>query len=195
MIFQKITRQTGSVFLPVCFMMTIYIWYAQLFFNDHPLLKHRSCAKGQKSNKIVYGLSHFPRDNKETVKWTKFNSQRNYLNSFNKFLSKRTLLLILKFYCFVNNKTFDANTSEKLFTITAVLNSICKKYHSLHTPETYDKICFVRLQWKQYIPSKRNHFDLKCLNLCKNAFGYIWNFCVYTGRGTDCGSNFPITLL
>ena len=42
-----------------------------------------------------------------------------------------------------------------------------------------------RLSWKQYIPSKRSRFGIKFFVLCESESGFIWNFCVYTGKETE----------
>lgn len=42
-----------------------------------------------------------------------------------------------------------------------------------------------RLAFRQYIPQKRNRFDMKFFILCGVETGYILDFILYTGKGTD----------
>ncbi|KAJ8929560.1 hypothetical protein NQ314_017742 [Rhamnusium bicolor] len=44
-----------------------------------------------------------------------------------------------------------------------------------------------RLGWKQYIPSKRKPFGIRLFALCESSSGYMFNFTIYTGAGTDYG--------
>ena len=41
-----------------------------------------------------------------------------------------------------------------------------------------------RLRFKQYIRTKRARFGIKLFSLCSSD-GYLWNFNVYTGQGSD----------
>ncbi|KAJ8931132.1 hypothetical protein NQ314_016013 [Rhamnusium bicolor] len=53
-----------------------------------------------------------------------------------------------------------------------------------------------RLGWKQYILSKQKRFGIKLFALCENSSGYMFNFTIYTGAGTDYGTKYckePIT--
>ncbi|KAJ8963793.1 hypothetical protein NQ314_005373 [Rhamnusium bicolor] len=53
-----------------------------------------------------------------------------------------------------------------------------------------------RLGWKQYIPSKRKQFGIKLFALCESSSGYMFNFTIYNGSGTDYGTKYckePIT--
>ncbi|XP_068225608.1 piggyBac transposable element-derived protein 4-like [Palaemon carinicauda] len=40
------------------------------------------------------------------------------------------------------------------------------------------------LSWVQYIPAKQKRFGIKFFELCESSTGYIWNFCIYSGKNT-----------
>ena len=107
-------------------------------------------------------------------------------------MSADRFLLLCKFLHFENNQLCDQTEPRTNVTeIKKVMENIVKKCQALYIPEI--NICIDesllmwkgRLCWKQYIPSKRSRFGIKFFVLCESESGYIWNFCVYTGKDTE----------
>ncbi|KAJ8942909.1 hypothetical protein NQ314_009884 [Rhamnusium bicolor] len=82
---------------------------------------------------------------------------------------------------------------RKLYKINPVLQYLKNKFMTIYTPEkniSVDESLVGwkgRLQWKQYIPSKRKRFGIKIFVLCESSTGYVYNFIVYTGKVTNYG--------
>ncbi|XP_067123686.1 piggyBac transposable element-derived protein 4-like, partial [Centruroides vittatus] len=136
---------------------------------------------------IMEGILHKPDE--------KMNWSRNELfitPSFGKLMTKKRFLSIKKYLHFSNTDTFDPEThpNPKLNKIWPIIEKLHFKFSSLYTPEeniTVDESLLLykgRLSWKQYIPSKRARFGIKFYNLCESSSGYLWNFIIYTGKGT-----------
>lgn len=114
---------------------------------------------------------------------------------FSKVMPRERFLLLCKFLHFENNTNM--TSGSKLRKIEKLVKIIQQKFKTLYIPTQDICIdeCLVlwkgRLSWKQYIPSKRSRFGIKFYVLCESQSGYIWNFCIYTGKDTDYGQNYP----
>ena len=100
--------------------------------------------------------------------------------------------LIMKFIHFVDNTTADSYTGpSKLFKIHNFLEKINNKFQSAYLPSeniAVDESLTLwkgRLGIKQYIPLKAAKFGIKTFELCESTSGYLWNFIVYSGAGTE----------
>ncbi|XP_023230290.1 piggyBac transposable element-derived protein 4-like [Centruroides sculpturatus] len=124
--------------------------------------------------------------------------------SFSKLMTKKKFLTIKKYLHFADTDTFDPEThpNPKLNKIWPLIEHLNFKFSTLYTPEediTVDESLLLfkgRLSWKQYIRSKRARFGIKFYNLCESSSGYLWNFTIYTGKGTVLNEkykNMPLT--
>ncbi|XP_047106622.1 piggyBac transposable element-derived protein 4-like [Schistocerca piceifrons] len=118
---------------------------------------------------------------------------------FRKAMSEKQFHLLLKFLHFADNTSYDplVTISRKLFKIHPIMEHLWRKFRSVYMPErniTIDKSLLLWkgwLGWKQYIPSKRSRSGIKLFNLCESGSGYVWDFIVYTRKGTNYGSHYP----
>lgn len=122
---------------------------------------------------------------------------------FKKTMSGRRFELLHKFLHFVDNDSID-NTAptRKLAKISLLIDMVLAKFQSNYIPEKNISIDESLLGWKgnlgwvQYIPTKRKRFGMKFYELCESESGYIWNFFVYTGTGTQYNEKYedlPVT--
>jgi hypothetical protein len=80
---------------------------------------------------------------------------------------------------------------EKLYKIQPVISHLRSAFSEAFTP--FQNLCIDkslvlfkgRLNFKQYIPSKRHRFGIKVFVLCDCETGYVLDFVVYTGASTD----------
>jgi hypothetical protein len=105
---------------------------------------------------------------------------------------------LLKFLHFADNSKFDPDQHQKkICKIQPILDHLKSKFSAVYTPE--QNICVNeslllwkgRLDWIQYIPSKRSRFGMKINKVCKSSTGNVWNFTVYTGKDTIYGQRHP----
>lgn len=116
---------------------------------------------------------------------------------FGDVMSHRRFKLIKQFLHFSNNAAYDPQNHPcpKLNKVWPVLSYLIDKFKSAVTPErdiTIDESLLLykgRLSWIQYIPNKRSRFGIKSYMLCESKSGYVWNFILYTGRGTLIDNN------
>lgn len=171
--------------------------YADQFLQKHTNLKPRSRLKKwypTNSNEIRCFIALLVLQGivkKPTLQM--YFSRRECITTpfFYKIMTCDRFTLLSKFLHFEDNELHDQRTrSSKLTKIKTVLDNIVEKCQSLYIPQR--DICIDesllmwkgRLSWKQYIPSKRSRFGIKFFVLCESSSGYIWNFCVYTGKDT-----------
>ncbi|GBN12999.1 PiggyBac transposable element-derived protein 4, partial [Araneus ventricosus] len=129
---------------------------------------------------------------KPVEKW--FWSKRPILSTpfFGKIMSEIKYGLIMKFLHFENSDAFDENLhlNPKLRKVSELHSMLVQRFKSVYVPKqdiSVDESLIAyegRLGWKQYIPIKRARFGLKLFQLCESESGYIWNSCIYTGKGT-----------
>ena len=110
---------------------------------------------------------------------------------FRKFMSGRRFDLLHKFLHLVNNDTITdgPGLGRKLAKIKP-FTDILLKFLANYIPGKNISIDESLMGWKgnlswvQYIPAKRKRFGIKFFELCESDTGYIWNFCIYTGKDT-----------
>lgn len=87
------------------------------------------------------------------------------------------------------NDNATANTSDRLYKIRPILDLLLQRFQTykpksiLSVDELLQKFKG-RLQWRQYIPSKRARYGIKIYVVCESSTSYICNFIIYTGKGT-----------
>ncbi|XP_046402046.1 piggyBac transposable element-derived protein 4-like [Ischnura elegans] len=117
---------------------------------------------------------------------------------FSQMMSLDRFQLISKFLHFVNNDAEGEFTGpKKIFKVYPIVSHLRSKFQTLYVPD--ENICIDesltlwkgRLGFKQYIPLKAAKFGIKTFELCESKSGYLWNFFVYTGSGSDiiCSTN------
>src|ERR1700722_7813348 len=95
-------------------------------------------------------------------------------------------LSILKFLHFNDNQ--QQHSGDQLHKIKPILDSLRKKFKLCIKP--YKNLCIDesmmvwkgRLNFKQYIPSKRHRFRVKLFVLCDCHSGFVLDFIIYTGQ-------------
>jgi hypothetical protein len=111
---------------------------------------------------------------------------------FLELFSERRFHLLLKFFHFVDNESYNEATcsSKRLYKLKPILDHLNAKFKSAYTPEcdvSIDESMMMwkgHLSWKVYITSKRTKFGIKSFELCEAKSGYVWNFIIYTGQDT-----------
>ncbi|KAF2896788.1 hypothetical protein ILUMI_09383 [Ignelater luminosus] len=99
---------------------------------------------------------------------------------------------IKKYLHFVDGETYNPAThpNPKLNKIFPIYERLVERFQNLCVPEkniTIDESLLLykgRLGWVQYIPLKRARFGIKTYLLCESKSGYVYNFVIYTGKGT-----------
>ncbi|XP_067122211.1 piggyBac transposable element-derived protein 4-like [Centruroides vittatus] len=111
---------------------------------------------------------------------------------FSKLMTKKRWMDIKQNLHFTDNNSFNAETHEnpKLWKIWPIAKNLNLKFSRLYTPEkniSIDESLLLfkgRLSWRQYIPQKRARYGVKFYMLCESSSGYLYNFLIYTGKGT-----------
>ncbi|GBO33938.1 PiggyBac transposable element-derived protein 4, partial [Araneus ventricosus] len=128
---------------------------------------------------------------KPVEKW--FWSKRPILSTpfFGKIMSEIKYGLIMKFLHFENSDAFDKNLrlNPMLRKVSELHSMLVQRFKSVYVPKQDISVDESLIAYKdrlafQYIPSKRARFGLKLFQLCESESGYIWNSCIYTGKGT-----------
>ncbi|XP_067140293.1 piggyBac transposable element-derived protein 4-like [Centruroides vittatus] len=136
---------------------------------------------------IIQGIVHKP---EQRMYWA---TNEIFLTPiFSKLMSKNRFIQINKNLHFSSNDNYDPTThpNPKINKIWPIVTNLNKKFSDLYVPErdiSVDESLMLykgRLSWKQYIPLKRSRFGVKFFMLCESASGYLYNFIIYTGRGT-----------
>ncbi|KAJ8965443.1 hypothetical protein NQ314_004133 [Rhamnusium bicolor] len=87
-------------------------------------------------------------------------------------------------------------TSDEVRVFLAIIILQMKKFRDFVVPDkhiTIDESLLLykgSLGWIQYIPLKRACFEIKTNMLCESKSGYIWNFVIYTDKGTMLDSDY-----
>ncbi|KAF2879502.1 hypothetical protein ILUMI_26671 [Ignelater luminosus] len=109
---------------------------------------------------------------------------------FAKCMSRNRFDQIKKYLHFVDDETYNPAThpNPKLNKIFPIYERLVERFQNLCVPEkniTIDESLLLykgRLGWVQYIPLKRSRFGIYLL--CESKSGYVYNFVIYTGKGT-----------
>lgn len=105
---------------------------------------------------------------------------------FNEVMARNRFLGILRHMRFTSDRN-----ARKLDKIKPVSDIFVRNFKTVYTPEQsicVDESLFAwkgRLGFRMYIPSKRSRYGIKIYKLCESNSGYIWNYCVYTGKDTQ----------
>lgn len=110
---------------------------------------------------------------------------------FGQIFSRDRYLSILRNLHFANNNSEDIVKQDKLWKIRMILSHLQTVYKNEFYP--FQNLCIDeslmlfkgRLSFKQFIPSKRHRFGVKFFILCDCETGYILNFIIYCGAGSD----------
>jgi hypothetical protein len=117
---------------------------------------------------------------------------------FGKIMTQDRFLLLLRVLHFSNNR--NQIPGDRLFKIKTIIESLRKKFSSTYQP--HQKVCVDesivewkgRLQFKQYIPSKRHRFRIKLFVLCDCKSGFVLDFLIYTGDNSHITINETLKL-
>jgi len=111
--------------------------------------------------------------NKPQQRWYWSTNQLLETPIFRKVMSEYKFSLMMKFLHFTNNE--------------ALLDNFQKAYTPNRDISVDESLMAYkgRLDWIQYIATKRARFGLKFYTLCESQTGYIWNSVLYTGKGTQ----------
>uniref|UniRef100_A0A8C5PTB7 PiggyBac transposable element-derived protein domain-containing protein n=1 Tax=Leptobrachium leishanense TaxID=445787 RepID=A0A8C5PTB7_9ANUR len=77
---------------------------------------------------------------------------------------------------------------DRLYTIRPLISLMSAKFTDNYVPDqniSVDESLMKfkgRLLFKQYIPSKRSRYGVKCYKLCESTTGYTWAFRIYEGK-------------
>ncbi|CAF3014252.1 unnamed protein product [Rotaria sp. Silwood2] len=99
-----------------------------------------------------------------------------------------------RFRALLTNLHFNDNQNEivedSLYKVRPIIDELKRKFFCCLNP--YKNLCIDetltlwkgRLQFKQYVPSKRHKFGIKIFALCNCKTGFIMDFIVFTGSNT-----------
>ena len=104
---------------------------------------------------------------------------------------------ILSFLHFADNAT--ADPQDKLAKLRPLIDMTCGLFRTVYTPARHVSIDEElvawrgRLQFRQYIPSKRARFGVKVFALCESS-GYMCDYIIYVGKDTTFDDDMVRTL-
>ncbi|XP_023229417.1 piggyBac transposable element-derived protein 4-like [Centruroides sculpturatus] len=110
---------------------------------------------------------------------------------FNEIMVRDRFLLLLSFLHFTSNE----NKTSKLYKIEQLLDLFRCSFRSAYTPSrnvSIDESLLLwkgRLSWRIFIPMKRAKFGIETFLVCEANTGYVYNFIIYTGKGTEIPIN------
>lgn len=112
---------------------------------------------------------------------------------FSKIMTQDRFLLLLRILHFCDNR--NQISGDRLFKIRIIVESLRKKFRSSYQP--HQKVCIDesivewkgRLQFKQFIPSKRHRFGIKLFVLCDCKSGFVLDYLIYTGDNMHINFN------
>ena len=118
---------------------------------------------------------------------------------FNRLISRTRFLALRSMIHFSDPVNFDRD--DPLKKIRNLIDELQKKIGENYRPER--NICIDehlslwkgRLQFKIYIPSKRERYGVKIFMDCESTFRYLLGFIIYTGASTDYGTGNTLNLL
>jgi len=120
---------------------------------------------------------------------------------FGKIMTQDRFLFLLFFLRVLHfNDYGNQIPGDRLFKIRIIVESLRKKFSS--TCQPHQKVCVDesivewkgRLQYKQYIPSKRHRFGIELFVLCDCKSGFVLDFLIYTGYNTHIAINDTLKL-
>ena len=104
---------------------------------------------------------------------------------FSSSMSRDRWCVILTFFHLADNE--QANAEDKLTKLRPLIDLMLARFRAVYTPSrevSIDEELVAwrgRLQFRQFIPSKRARFGIKVFALCESS-GYMANFIVYVGK-------------
>lgn len=108
---------------------------------------------------------------------------------FPKMFSQDRFLILLRMLHFDDNVL--AQGGDKLYKLRTVIETTRRKFLSSYSPDQNIAIDESLMLWKgrlgfrQYIPKKRKRFGIKFFVMCDSKSGFVLDFIVYTGKGTQ----------
>ena len=112
---------------------------------------------------------------------------------FSGMMKEERFLLLMRFLHFSDS----TDKTNKLYKIESLLNMYKESFQASYNPSrniSIDESLLLwkgSLNWKMYIPTKRARFKMECFMLGESETGYVWNFIIYTGKGTQIPTNIP----
>ena len=116
---------------------------------------------------------------------------------FSHVMPRKRFLAISHYLHFADNETISAE--DRIRKVRPVVDFLNARFQQLYTPEENIVIdeSFMkfkgRLNYVQYITSKRARFGIKFYKLCESNSGYCYRFKIYTGQDALHGGNEPVS--
>lgn len=166
--------------------------------NNKVLSKHSKLVKWKETNinemyvffSFMLLMAHVQKNNIKDY-WSK----SIFLSTpiFSKIMTQDRFLLLLRILHFCDNR--NQISGDRLFKIRIIVESLRKKFRSSYQP--HQKVCIDesivewkgRLQFKQFIPSKRHRFGIKLFVLCDCKSGFVLDYLIYTGDNMHINFN------
>ena len=175
--------------------------YASQFFEDHPdqsstnyfkdwVPCNQSRIKAYLGLIIHMGLSQFPR---LEYHWSK--TSLYSCNLCPNVMTKKEFFLIHRFLHFADNRS--ANLEDKLYKLRRFFYLLTQRYRRYYVPNrhlTVDEriVKFTgRLSFLQFVRNKPNQYGIKVYVLADAHTGYVCNWKVYLGAGSERNQNIP----
>ena len=112
---------------------------------------------------------------------------------FYEIMKRDRFLLILKFLHFSDS----VDSTNKMYKIEKLLQLFKESFRKVYIPSrdiSIDESLLLwkgRLSWRMYIPLKRARYGIEAFLMCEAKSGYVFNFIIYTGKGTKFTINLP----
>ena len=117
---------------------------------------------------------------------------------FGQVMSRDRFLQLMR-YLHVNDESLGNPTGDKLYKvrqfITHINDNFCTKY-TMGCQISIDESLIPfkgRLSFRQFIPSKRARFGIKCWVMADSSNSFVSRFCVYTGRDANANLDVPLS--
>ncbi|XP_015436675.1 PREDICTED: piggyBac transposable element-derived protein 4-like [Dufourea novaeangliae] len=128
-----------------------------------------------------------------------YSSKRKILETpiFSQVMPRKRFLAITHYLHFVDNET--VSTEDRIRKVRSVVDFLNARFRQLYTPEeniVIDESLMKlkgRLNYVQFIASKRARFGFKIYKLCESNSVYCYGFKIYTGQDKIQGSNVPVS--
>ncbi|XP_015598511.1 piggyBac transposable element-derived protein 4-like [Cephus cinctus] len=126
-------------------------------------------------------------------------SKRRILETpvFPQIMPRKRFLSITHYLHFVNNEMM--SKEDRIRKVQSVVKYLNTKFQQLYVPEedvVIDESLMKfrgRLNYVQFIASKRARFGVKFYKLCESTSGYCSKFKIYTGQDKTQGSDIPVS--
>ncbi|XP_068985425.1 piggyBac transposable element-derived protein 4-like isoform X2 [Bombus flavifrons] len=117
--------------------------------------------------------------------WTKDKFLRT--DVFGKIMNRDRYVFLLRILYF---SKIELVNSDRLIKIREFCNKLCRSFQNCFIPFRYlcvDESLLLkgRLSFQQYVPSKRNMFDIKSFVLCDCKTGFVLNFVAYADSDSE----------